>query len=68
MVRPDDGFNDYAYVLVYVGNVMVIHHDAESVLRRIDKYFKIKPSSIGDPGISLGEELNKTRLENGVWA
>ena len=31
MVRPDDGFNDYAYVLVYVGNVMVIHHDAESV-------------------------------------
>ena len=67
-VRPDYGFNHYTYVLIYVDDVMVIHHDAESVLRRIDKYFKLKPSSIGDPDIYLGSKLNKIRLENGVWS
>ena len=67
-VRPDYGFNHYTYVLIYVDDVMVIHHDAESVLRRIDKYFKLRPSSIGDPDIYLGSKLNKIRLENGVWA
>ena len=28
MVRPDDGFNDYTYVLIYVDDVMVIQHDS----------------------------------------
>ena len=68
MVRPDDGFNYYAYVLIYVDDAMVIHCDAESVLRRIDNYFKLKPSSIGDPEIYLWAKLEKMRLENGVWA
>ena len=68
MVRRDDGFNYDVYVLIYVDNFMVIHHDAESVLRRIDKYFKLKTSSIGDLDIYLGANLNKLRLENGVWA
>ena len=54
MVRRDDGFNYDVYVLIYVDNFMVIHHDAESVLRRIDKYFKLKTSSIGDLDIYLG--------------
>ena len=68
MVRPNYGFNYYAYVLIYVDDVMVIHHDAESVISKIDKYFKFKPSSIGDPNIYLGDKLNKMILENGVWA
>ena len=68
VVRPDDGFNYYAFVLIYVDNLVIIHHDTESVLRRIDKYFKLKPSSIGDPVIYLGGKLHKMRLENGLWA
>ena len=67
MVRPDDGFNYYAYVLIYLDDVMIIHHDAESVLRRIYKYFMLKPSLIFDPDIYLGSKLKKTRLENGLW-
>ena len=27
MVRPDDGFNYYVYLLIYVDDVMVIHHE-----------------------------------------
>ena len=66
MASPDDGFNYYAYVLIYVDYVIIIHHDVESVIRRIDKYFNIKTSSIFEPDIYLGAKLKKTRLENGV--
>ena len=68
MVSPNYGFNYYAYVLIYVYDVIVIHHDAESVLRIIYKYFKLTPSLIGDPDIYLGDNLNKIRLEKGVWS
>ena len=64
---PDDGFDYYAYVRIYVENVIVIHHDADNVLWRKYKYFKLKPSSIGDPGIYFGTKLNKMRLETGLW-
>ena len=40
-------------------DVIVIHHEAESVLWRIDKCFKLNPSLIGDPEIYLGAKLNK---------
>ena len=49
MVRPEGGLKYYAYVLMYVDDVMVIHHDAESILRRICKYFNINTILIGDP-------------------
>ena len=59
MVRPGYGSDYYAYVLIYVDDVMVIHHDADSVLWRIDSCFKLKPSLIGDHEIYLGAKLNK---------
>jgi hypothetical protein len=70
MVRPSDGSKYYAYVLVYIDDVMVIHHDAEAVLLRLDKYFKMKPGSIGDPNVYLGATIKKMRLANGMeaWA
>ena len=68
MVKSEDGFEYYAYVLIYVDDVMVIHHDTESVVRRIDKYFKLKPSLIGNTGIYLGSQLKYMQLENRVWA
>ena len=68
MVRPDYGFSYYAYVLIYVDDVMVIHHDVDSVLSRIDKYFELEPSYIGDPDIYLGAKLNKIILEIVVWS
>ena len=56
-VRPEDGFEYYAYVIIYMDDVMVIHNKAESVFRRIDSYFKLNPSLIGDPGIYLEAKL-----------
>ena len=57
-VKPEDCSGHYTYILIYVDDVMVINHDAESVLIRIDKYFKLNHSSIGDPDIYLGSKLN----------
>jgi len=53
-VRPSDGVSYYAYVLLYVDDILVVvHHDATDVLLRLDKYFKMKPGSIGDPDVPM---------------
>ena len=64
----EDGFEYYAYVLCYVDDALSISHNAEEVLNRLDKYFRIKPGSLGDPDIYLGAKLKKMRLPNGVMA
>ena len=70
MTEKPDGSAYYAYVLLYVDNVMVIHHDAMSILARLDKYFKLKPGSAGNLSMYLGATLKKMWLENGTkaWA
>ena len=45
---------------------MVIHHDARTILGRIDKFMKLKESSVGDPDIYLGAKLNKVQMDNDV--
>ena len=51
-----------------MNNILCIHHDAMSVLRRINDYMKLNPSLIGDPDIYLGTKLKQVKLDNGVWA
>ena len=66
--RPSDGFKYYAYCLMYVDDILSIHHDAKSIIYQIDKYFKIKPDSIGEPKFYLGAKFSKVKLQNGVMA
>ena len=40
MVRPEDNFEYYAYVLFSVDDVMAIHHDGVSALKEIDKFLR----------------------------
>ena len=61
-----DGDKYYSYILCYVDDVLVVHHDAMKTLMNIDKYFKLKLSSIGDPDIYLGAKLKYTRASNVV--
>ena len=35
----DDGFGYYAYILLHIDDCLAIHHNAESVLYKLDKYF-----------------------------
>ena len=66
--RPDDNVWYYAYILVYVDDILCIHHDAMSVLDQINKHLPLKPTSMGDPDIYLGAKLRETQLPNGIWA
>ena len=66
-VRPDDGFEYYFYIICYVDDILLIHHDSLSILKIIDSYFQLKPTSIGDPDIYLGAKVTKTNLANRTW-
>ena len=57
----------YSYILIYVDNILCIHDDPDSVLLQLDKYFLLKPDSVGEPDIYLGAKLKLMQLENGVW-
>jgi hypothetical protein len=66
MTRPEDDFQYYAYVLIYVDDILAIGHDVMAQPNKIDQYFKMKKGSIGDPDIYLGSRLRRVVLPNGV--
>jgi hypothetical protein len=52
-----------------VDDILAINHNAMSVIREIDIFFKMKSGTIGDPDIYyLGSKLRLLTLPNGVWA
>ena len=67
-VRPDDDFEYYEYVLLYVDDSLAISHDDMAALDLMDKFFMMKKGSIGDLDIYLGAKLCKIQLDNGVFA
>jgi hypothetical protein len=64
--RPDDGVLYWAYILIYVDDILCVHHDPGSPLAKLDEYFKMKEGSIQVPTFYLGAKLKKTVLPNGV--
>ena len=65
-VKPITGEKYWSYVLCYVDNVLVIHHDSRSVLNRIGEFFKLKDDpNNGKPDMYLGAKLRQTTLNNG---
>lgn len=67
-IRKEDGFAYYAYCLLYVDDILVVHADGVRALKEIDHYFKTKPDSIRDPEFYLGAKLRPISLPNGVVA
>jgi hypothetical protein len=68
MVRPKDGYEYYAYMLLYVEDCLCIHHDGVAALTELDRYFKMKKDSIRDPDIYLGGKVKPMKMTNGVVA
>jgi hypothetical protein len=66
--RPTDNFRYYAYILCYVDDILIMHHNPMTILDQINGYMPLKPSLEGDPDIDLGAKLKQTHLPNGVWA
>jgi hypothetical protein len=66
--RPDDRVKYWAYILIYVTDILCVHHGPGTSLAQIDKYFKMKPGSIMDPTFYLVAKLKKDVVPNGVVA
>jgi hypothetical protein len=67
-ISPDDGFEYWAYILIYVNDILCMHHNPGDELVRLDKYFKMKDGSIQVLTFYLGAKLKETVLPNGVIA
>jgi hypothetical protein len=64
--RPNDGVRYWAYILIYVDDILCVHHDPGTPLAKLDEYFKMKEGSIQVPTFYLGAKLKKIVLPNGV--
>ena len=47
----------YEYVLIYTDDILAIGKDPCTILQQLNKYFKMKGSSIGMPNIYLGTKI-----------
>jgi hypothetical protein len=52
--RPDDGVLYWAYILIYVDDILCVNHDPGAPLVKLDEYFKMKECSIQVPNLLLG--------------
>jgi hypothetical protein len=55
--RPDDGVKYWAYILIYVDDILCVHYDPGTSLAQIDKYFKMKPGSIMEQTFYQGFQM-----------
>jgi hypothetical protein len=39
---PDDGVLYWAYILIYVDDILCVHHYLGAPLEKLDEYFKMK--------------------------
>ena len=63
-----DGQDYFEYILLYVDDCLCISENPKPALLQIDKYFPIKPASLGPPKKYLGGTVSKIQLQNGVHA
>jgi hypothetical protein len=66
--RPDDGVLYWAYILIYVDEILCVYHDPGYPLEKWDEYFNMKEGSIQVPTLYVGVKLKKIVLTNGVVA
>jgi hypothetical protein len=66
--HPDYDVLYWAYILIYVDEILCVHHDGGAPLENLDEYFKMKEGSIQVPTFYLGTNLKKNVLPNGVVA
>jgi hypothetical protein len=65
---PDDGVLCWAYIFIYVDDILCVHHDPGDPLVKFYEYFKKKEGSFQVPTFYLGAKLKKTVFPNGVVA
>jgi hypothetical protein len=49
--RPRDGVLYWEYILIYVDDILCVHHDPCAPLVKLDEYFNVKEGSIQVPNL-----------------
>jgi hypothetical protein len=49
--RPDDGVLYFSYILIYVDDILCVHHDPGSPMAKLDEYFRMEEGSINVPAL-----------------
>ena len=62
-----DGDKYYSYILCYVDDILVVHHDVMTIMKKINKFFLMKPDSIGDPNMYLWAKIKYHKTPSGMW-
>ena len=67
-VKPS-GEEYYCYMLVYVDDVLHVHHDPSFDMKRLSTFYRLK-DGVGTPDRYLGANIEKVQLCNGkeVWS
>ena len=63
-----NGDEYYEYLFVYTDNILAIAEDPMEILKRLNRYFRLKPESIHPPDNYLGTKIKKVTLPNGATA
>jgi hypothetical protein len=63
---PEDIMLYWAYMLIYIEDILCVHYDHGMSLAKLGEYFKMKQGSIQVPTFYLGVKLKKTVFSNGV--
>jgi hypothetical protein len=58
----------YFYILCYFGNLLVVHHNPNCVMDKINSFLPLKPDLVGPPEMYLGMTLKKKTFEDGTMA
>ena len=66
--KKANGEEYYEYLFVYTDDILAIAENPQEILRRLNKYFKLKPDSIHPPDNYLGTKIKQVVLPNGVKA
>ena len=61
-------FKYYAYILVYVDDILIIDKTPMKFMEMINEKFKVKPESIIEPNSYLGADLSKIHYQDGSYA
>eukprot|EP00804_Cyclotella_cryptica_P001261 CCRYP_012758-RA/>CCRYP_012758-RA protein AED:0.44 eAED:0.44 QI:0/0/0/1/1/1/2/0/193 len=57
------GIRHYPYILCYVDDLLMVHHNPKCFMDRINSFLPLKPDSVGPPEMYLGAKLRKKTFE-----
>ena len=59
-----DGAEYWAYIIVYVDNILCLNHDTKSTMDLISNLYRMKEGSIETPKVYLGANIKERKLQD----